>query len=118
LRNLLKTPLVPAVLGLSAVYIIATLFSVTPRISVFGSYQRLQGAYTTFSYIFLFAMVAMHMRRREQVDRLITTAILTSLPVGLYGILQRYEIDPIPWAGRRPKEWRPISGTRSSWPPI
>ena len=32
-------------------------------------------------------------------DRIITTAVLTSLPVALYGMLQRYGVDPIPWAG-------------------
>jgi hypothetical protein len=46
-RRLLKTPLAAAVLGLSLIYIAATIFSVTPRVSLFGSYQRLQGAYTT-----------------------------------------------------------------------
>ncbi|HUF37982.1 MAG TPA: hypothetical protein VMN57_05620 [Anaerolineales bacterium] len=99
LRSLLKTPLIPAVLGLAGVYLIATLLSVAPRVSLLGSYQRLQGAYTTFSYVVLFAMVAANLRRRRQVERLITTAVLASLPVGLYGILQRYEIDPLPWGG-------------------
>ena len=28
-----------------------------------------------------------------------TTAILTSLPIALYGVLQRYDLDPIPWGG-------------------
>ena len=47
----------------------------------------------------LFAALAANLRRKEQVERLITTAILTSLPVSLYGVLQKYGIDPIPWGG-------------------
>jgi tetratricopeptide (TPR) repeat protein len=96
-RSLLKIPLIPAVFGLAAAYLISTIFSVTPRVSLLGSYQRLQGAYTMFSYFVIFGMVAVNMRRKAQVERLITTAILTSLPIGLYGILQRFQIDPLPW---------------------
>jgi hypothetical protein len=43
--------------------------------------------------------LAVNLRKKEQVDRLILVAILTSLPVSLYGVLQRYGIDPIPWGG-------------------
>ena len=96
---LIKTPLVLPVCFILVVYIISTIFSVTPRASIWGSYQRLQGTYTTFSYIIIFAVIGFNMRRRKQVDRLITTAILTSLPISLYGILQRYHLDPIPWGG-------------------
>ncbi len=98
-RALLRIPLMPAVLSLVAAYLIATVFSVTPRISFWGSYQRLQGTYTLLSYLMVFGMVAATLRRREQVDRLITTVILASLPVGLYGIIQKFGIDPVPWGG-------------------
>ncbi len=47
----------------------------------------------------IFALVASHLRTRAQLDRLMTIIILTSLPVGLYGIIQRYGLDPLPWAG-------------------
>ncbi len=98
-RTLVRTPLIlPAVL-LTAVILLSTLLSVTPRISFWGSYQRLQGTYTTLAYILIFASLVGNLRRREQVERLIVTAILASLPVGLYGILQRFEIDPVPWGG-------------------
>jgi tetratricopeptide (TPR) repeat protein len=98
-KQILKTPLVPQVIGLVLIYALSTAFSVAPTISFFGSYQRLQGAYSTFSYIIIFGLLAGHLRSRAQIDRLITVAILTSLPVGLYGVLQRFEIDPIPWGG-------------------
>ena len=98
-RSLLRIPMILPVLALVFVYILATLFSISPRISFWGSYQRLQGTYTTFSYIIIFAALTANLRRREQVTRLITTVILCSLPVSLYGVLQRYRIDPVPWGG-------------------
>jgi tetratricopeptide (TPR) repeat protein/O-antigen ligase len=94
----LRTPLVLPTLLLVTVYVLATIASVTPRISLFGSYQRLQGTYTTFSYIVIFFLALQGLRTREQVERLVTIAILVSLPIALYGILQHYGRDPLPWA--------------------
>jgi len=94
----LRAPLVLPTLLLMAVYILSTIASVTPRISLLGSYQRLQGTYTTFSYIVIFFLALQGLRTREQIERLVTVAILVSLPISLYGILQHYGRDPLPWA--------------------
>jgi tetratricopeptide (TPR) repeat protein/O-antigen ligase len=99
LKGILRAPLVVPVLVLVLVYIISTIFSVSPHASLFGSYQRLEGTYTTFSYLILFAVLVANLRRRSQVDRAITIAIITSLPISLYGILQHYKLDPLPWGG-------------------
>ena len=98
-RYLLRYPLMLPVMGLVIVYILSTIFSVTPSISLLGSYQRLQGAYTTFSYLIIFFSIVANLRKREQINRLIATVILASLPVSAYGFLQHYNIDPIPWGG-------------------
>ena len=99
IKAILRLPLIAPVTALAVVYILSTIFSVTPKTSFWGSYQRLQGMYTTFSYLVIFAAMIGNLRRRAQVERLITVAILTSLPISLYGILQRYKIDPVPWGG-------------------
>jgi len=98
-KTLRGIPLILPILALAVVYVIATIFSVSPRTSLLGSYQRLQGTYTTFSYLVVFAAMVGNLRRRAQVERLITTVVIASLPVSLYGVLQRYGIDPVPWAG-------------------
>ena len=61
--------------------------------------SALQGTYSTFSYIVIFFMLLSTLRRREQLDRLLNTIILTSLPIAIYGILQHYGRDPLPWGG-------------------
>lgn len=99
LQALLKIPLIAPAAALAGVYILSTIFSVTRYTSFWGSYQRLQGAYTLFSYLVIFAALVANLRRRAQVERLTATMILSSLPVSLYGILQRYHADPIPWGG-------------------
>jgi tetratricopeptide (TPR) repeat protein len=99
MQKLLGIPLFLPTLLLVLVYLVTTLFSISPGVAFWGSYQRLQGTYTALSYIVIFALMAGHLRTRAQVDRLVTTVILTSLPVGLYGIIQHYGLDPLPWAG-------------------
>ena len=98
-RLVLKTPLVLPTLLLAGVYILSTVTSIAPRISLWGSYQRLQGTYTTLSYIIIFFLTLMHLRRREQLERLVTVVILTSLPISIYGIVQHLGKDPLPWGG-------------------
>jgi len=99
LKYILRMPMIAPVVGLAAVYLVATIFSVTPSASLWGSYQRLQGTYTTFSYLVIFAALVGNLQKRTQVERLVTSIILTSLPIALYGILQRFKLDPIPWGG-------------------
>jgi tetratricopeptide (TPR) repeat protein len=99
IKYLWNYPMIAPVIGLILIYIIATIFSVTPFNSFFGSYQRLQGTYTSFSYLVIFFSLITNLRSRNQINRLVTAVILASLPVSLYGLLQRYHIDPIPWGG-------------------
>ncbi|MFC2053195.1 hypothetical protein ACFLV7_02695 [Chloroflexota bacterium] len=98
-KRALKVPLILPIIALAVVYLLATIFSVTPRVSLWGSYQRLQGTYTTLSYIVIFSALVVNLRSRGQIKRLISVVILASLPVSLYGVLQKYRIDPIPWGG-------------------
>lgn len=98
-QRISRIPFVLPTILLVGAYILSTLLSVAPRISLWGSYVRLQGTYTTFSYIVIFFMMLGTMRYREQLDRLCSTIILTSLPISLYGILQHFNLDSLPWTG-------------------
>ena len=87
LKTWFKQPFIAPTLLLVAVYIISTIFAISPWVDLWGSYQRLQGAYTFFSYIVIFALMAATMRQRSQIDRLVNMIILISVPVSLYGII-------------------------------
>ncbi len=99
LKTWLKQPMTLPVLSIALVYVISTIFSISPRVSFWGSYQRLQGSYTFLSYILIFTLMAATMNSRAQIERFITTVIITSVPVSLYGIIQHNGLDPLPWAG-------------------
>ncbi len=94
-----KIPLVGPTLILAVVYLLATATSVVPRTSLWGSYQRLQGTYTTLSYMVVFMLMVQNLRRQEQLRRVVSTVIITSLPISFYGLLQHYGLDSLPWAG-------------------
>jgi tetratricopeptide (TPR) repeat protein/O-antigen ligase len=98
-RRLNNIPLAIPALVYALVFIFTTITSVVPLTSFWGSYQRLQGTYTNLSYIGLAAMIVLTLRRREQLERLITVLILTSLIAVGYGLAQHLEVDPLPWKG-------------------
>ncbi|MFB0546380.1 MAG: tetratricopeptide repeat protein [Anaerolineae bacterium] len=98
-KRVKAVPLMLPTLALVAIYLLSTVASVVPGISLWGSYQRLQGTYTTFSYIVIFFMILQGMRTREQIDRLVTVVILVSMPISLYGLIQHARLDPLPWGG-------------------
>jgi tetratricopeptide (TPR) repeat protein len=94
-----ENPFTLPVLALVIVYAIATLFSIVPAISLWGSYQRLQGTYSTFSYIVISVLAASSLRTRAQLDRAINTILTVSFPIAFYGLLQHFRLDPLPWGG-------------------
>ena len=85
---------IPAFL-FAAVYLLTTITSLNPRLSLWGEYLRVQGTYTTLCYVLLFFLVAFNLRTKAQFDRVVTVALLASLPVGFYGVLQHFGVDPI-----------------------
>ncbi len=93
-----RAPMAFPILLIVGAYLLATLTSIAPRTSLFGSYQRAQGTYTLISFVVVFAMIAQGLRTRPQFNRLIVTIILTSLPIALYGIAQKYGFDPLAWS--------------------
>jgi tetratricopeptide (TPR) repeat protein len=95
----LRVPMVVPILVYALAYLISTLFTVTPDATLWGSYQRLQGTYTQYSYILLAFLVIANLRTREQLERLVNFMLFTSLPVALYGMVQAMRLDPLPWAG-------------------
>src|SRR4029077_16808202 len=73
--------------------------SVSPIVSFFGSYQRQQGFYTTLSYLVIFFLAESLIRTVADIDRAISIALVASFPIALYGIIQHYFVDPLPWVG-------------------
>lgn len=91
----LADPLIAMALLLAGALLLSTATSVAPRISLWGYYTRPQGTLTFLAYILLFLVALTHIRTRRQAERLVTVLLLASFPVALYGVLQRYGLDPL-----------------------
>jgi hypothetical protein len=70
-RRVAAAPLAIPTLIYAAVFVLATAVSIAPAVSFWGSYQRLQGTFTNLSYISLGVLIALYLRRRAQLDRLV-----------------------------------------------
>ena len=95
LRKLLSRPLVLPTLLFILAYGLSTITSVAPSLSFWGSYIRVFGTYNVLCYAMFFFLIILNLRTSQQLERLITVALLASLVVALYGVLQRFGIDPL-----------------------
>lgn len=91
-RAVSQTPFVRVVLAWVLVNGVATLLSVSPRHSFWGSYLRAAGMYTLLSYFVLFVAVLRVLRRPDQLERLVNVLLVASFPVALYGVFQHFGI--------------------------
>ena len=90
LTGLWKQPLLLPFALLIVSYAISTIFSISPSVSWWGSYHRLQGAYTFASYLIIAVLTVAHLRQPSQLRRLQHTIVLTSLPIAIYGVMQHF----------------------------
>lgn len=98
-RGFVQNPFIWPVGLVILAYVFATVFSVAGFVSWFGSYQRLQGTYSFLAYVTIAGLTAATLRRPEQVRRFQHTVIITSLAISIYGVIQHYNLDPLPWGG-------------------
>lgn len=96
LSALREQPVVVASLLIALVTVVAGFTSITPRLSVWGSYQRSQGIITTLGYVVLFLATFTTFRSSERRRRLVTTLLAASAPIALYAIIQYAGFDPVP----------------------
>jgi tetratricopeptide (TPR) repeat protein len=97
-RALIKRwPLFLPVAVFVVIYTAATINSVLPAISFWGSYDRMQGLYTWLNYIAFFLVISLHLRTWSQIERIISALVFTSIPVAAYGVIQHMQWDQIQW---------------------
>jgi O-antigen ligase/tetratricopeptide (TPR) repeat protein len=96
--GLLRHPLVAAALMVWAAEALATLTSVAPVTSLMGNYERGQGL-LTLSAMLALGGAAAALARKGGTLMLAAALGASAFPAGLYGIVQRLGLDPVPWLG-------------------
>ncbi|MBI5779878.1 MAG: O-antigen ligase family protein [Planctomycetes bacterium] len=100
--HFIKTPLFIGFGLFVLAYIVSVIFSAVPYNSLWGGYDRMQGLYTSAGYWVIFLMIALNLRTRAQIDRIVTTIIFTSIPIVVYAFIQKFGMDVIPWQAMDP----------------
>jgi O-antigen ligase/tetratricopeptide (TPR) repeat protein len=92
-----RWPLALPALALLGVAVLATLFSIAPRWSVWGSYERGQGVLTLLAFI-AYACLVHGYRASYPLEEWIPRAVvLGSVAVVLYALAQAADLDPLDW---------------------
>ena len=78
-------------------FLISTIFSIDSMISLFGSYERLQGFYNLLAYLGVYFFVLVTIKDRNQLLKLISFFILGSLFTCVYGLVQAFGLDFLKW---------------------
>ncbi len=94
-----RQPLVLLAVAVVLVETMATATSVAPWRSLLGAYTRGQGLATTVALAALAAGAALLTRRPGGDWRLAYLLGAAAFPAALYGLLQRWGLDPLPWLG-------------------
>ncbi|MDR4505200.1 MAG: O-antigen ligase family protein [Candidatus Scalindua sp.] len=76
---------------------IATFFSISPFMSLFGTYKRYDGLVSTLVYVILFYTVV-HFIERKRVPVFLDVIISTACVAAVYGIFQHFGLDLYQWS--------------------
>jgi O-antigen ligase/tetratricopeptide (TPR) repeat protein len=94
-----RSPLIWVGVGLVGALALASLLSIDPRLSFWGSQVRQEGLVTWLAYLMFFVVVATLFGRSNDRRSLLTLLLVGSVPVSIYGYLQQLGIDPVPASG-------------------
>ncbi|MFQ5859211.1 MAG: O-antigen ligase family protein, partial [Anaerolineae bacterium] len=106
-----KQPVILAALLTGLVTTIAGFTSITPRLTLWGSYQRGQGTITTLGYLVLFFATVTTFANPDRRRRLVTALLVASGPVAIFAIIQYAGLNPVPWRSLDPSR---VFGTLSN----
>ena len=79
------------------IFSFSTALSDHPRTGFFGSYQRGNGLLSFGILVLFFLTVLVHLRNREQVQRILYTVVGAAAVVALYSVMQWTSMDPVSW---------------------
>jgi len=79
-------------LAFTAAFSIATITSIQPYMSFWGTLERMGGLWTFFHYLIFFVILTSVLRKQEHWEKFLNISIFTALLSALYGFGQKTEI--------------------------
>ncbi len=93
-----RTALDVPILAYAGVFIISTVVSINPLMSLFGTYKRFEGLTATVCYLFLFYATVNFITTRKRIFLLITAILTSAVLASCYGIAQHLGYDMFRWS--------------------
>ncbi len=93
-----RTDLDLPILAFISIIIIATILSINPIVSLFGTYKRFEGLIETVAYIFLFFAFVTFVNNARKLNIVINAVVGTAVVTSGYGFLQYFGKDPFSWS--------------------
>ncbi len=87
-----------ALILLLASFLISSLLSLHPMISLLGSYERQQGFINLLPYILFFFFLTITITSKEKLHRALIVANLSAAFICVYGLMQIFGLDFLRWA--------------------
>lgn len=96
--TLKRTPLDIPILLFLLIHVFSTISSLDPHTSLFGYYSRFNGGLLSiFSYSLLYFAFVNHLRKKEEVLKIVKISLTTGGLVAVYGFLEHFGIDAEYW---------------------
>jgi O-antigen ligase len=95
-KLIVDNPLLLPALVYAVIYVLAAIFSIDFWTSWWGIGTK-QGTFTLLYIILFFILLASAIQNNTQIERLVTSLILGSIPVCIYGWVQFLGFDPLEW---------------------
>jgi tetratricopeptide (TPR) repeat protein/O-antigen ligase len=108
-HRFIRTPMDYPVLSYFLACTIATLTSIHVLVSFMGFYGRYEGLSTLYVYCLVFFITTNFIKTRDQIYRILYTIIISGVCMSVYGVIQRYHLDPYAWGGV--VTWQRVIGT-------
>jgi tetratricopeptide (TPR) repeat protein len=96
-RLIRRYPLQIAAAVFGLVWVVSTIFSIMPYKSLWGNLAGTVGLLTNVSWILFFIIVALKVRSRSQLVRVLYVLLISSGLVALLGVLQYIDPHVLPW---------------------
>ncbi len=86
------------ILAYVSIFIISSIFSINPIMSLFGTYKRFEGLTPTLCYILLFYATVNFVTTKKRLYLLIFAIIAGAMVSSIYGIMQHLGFDIFKWS--------------------
>jgi tetratricopeptide (TPR) repeat protein len=93
-----RTPLDISILAFIFVFVISTVISINPIVSLFGTYKRYEGLTPTVCYILVFYAIVNFINTKKRLYLLIISIVAGAVIASCYGILQHLGFDLFKWS--------------------